>query len=100
MISAHVRVFSKNDTLLFYREISHGFAVVEGFYGSQFYPFPRILARPLATLFPALSFSIFFLIRKTENYNGEFIEWLSRARLETNFYVGMMPNKVLQRTHR
>jgi len=88
MISAHVRVFSKNDTFLFYREISNRFTVVESFHGSQFYPFPKKLAHFLATLFPSLAFSIFFLIRKTEKYNGEFIEWLSNAPLETNFYTG------------
>lgn len=88
LISAHVRVFSKNDTLLFYREVSKGIAFVEGVYGSQFYPFPKVLARPLASLFPSLAFSIFFLIKKTANYNGEFIQWLSNIPLETNFYAG------------
>lgn len=88
MISAHVRAFSKNDTILFYREIAGRFAVVDNFHGSQFYPFPKSLARPLATLFPSLAFSIFFLIRKTERYQGEFVEWLSKSPLETNFYAG------------
>ncbi len=88
VISAHVRVFSKSDTLLFYREVANGFAKVEGFYGSQFYPFPRVIARPLASLFPSLAFSIFFLIRKTSKYSGEFISWPSAAQLETNFYIG------------
>ena len=88
MISAHVRVFSKDDTLLFYREIANGFVALEGFYGSQFYPFPKIIAHPLAALFPSLAFSIFFLIKKTAKYNGEFIEWLSNASLATNFFRG------------
>lgn len=88
MISAHVRVFSKNDTHIFFREVANSFAVVEGFYGAQFYPFPRIIARPLATLFPSLAFSIFFLIRKSAKYNGEFIEWIIKTPLETNFYKG------------
>lgn len=88
IISAHVRVFSKGDTLLFYREIASGFSEIEEFYGSQFYPFPKIFARPLASLFPSLAFSIFFLIRKTSKYNGEFIAWPSSVQLETNFYLG------------
>lgn len=88
MISAHVRVFSKRDTFLFYREIAADFAVIEGFYGSQFYPFPKAVARPLASLFPAFAFSIFFLVRKKGPYNGQFIDWLSRAGLETNFTTG------------
>jgi len=88
MISAHVRVFSKRDTLLFYREIAGDCLSLEGFYGSQFYPLPGLLARPLAALFPSLAFSIFFLIRKTGEYRGEFLEWFSEAFLETNFYRG------------
>jgi SAM-dependent methyltransferase len=88
LISAHVRVFSKQDTFLFYREVAGSFGAVEGFYGSQFYPFPRIIARPLASLFPAWAFSIFFLIRKTKPYDGQFMRWLSAAGLETNFYAG------------
>ncbi len=88
MISAHVRVLSKKDTLVFYEEVSKGIATVEGFYGSQFYPFPKTLSRPLATIFPSLAFSIFFLIKKTATYNREFINWLSSVSLETNFYAG------------
>ena len=88
MISAHVRVFSKKDTFLFYKEVAKKFISVKGFYGSQFYPFPKILARPLATLFPSLAVSNFFVIKKTAKYQGEFIEWLSKSQLETNFYTG------------
>ncbi len=88
LISAHVRVFSKNDTFLFYRELASNFAEIDGFYGSQFYPFPKTLARPLASLFPSQAFSIFFVVKKTAKYNGEFIKWLSSHVLETNFYSG------------
>jgi SAM-dependent methyltransferase len=91
MISAHIRVFSRNDTLLFYKVIATDFAVVKGFYGSQFYPFPKLIARPLAAILPSFAFTIFFLIKKTEKYNGEFIEWLSKAQLETNFFTGYNP---------
>ncbi|TVP62872.1 MAG: methyltransferase domain-containing protein [Nodularia sp. (in: Bacteria)] len=88
LISAHVRVFSKQDTLMFYRSIAQRFATVDKFYGSQFYPFPKKIARPLSAVLPSLAFSIFFVIRKTEKYNGEFIEWLIKTPLETNFYRG------------
>lgn len=88
LISAHVRVFSKQDTMLFYQTIAKGFATVEKFSGSQFYPFPKKIARPLSTILPSLAFSIFFLIRKTGKYNGEFMEWLLKTPLETNFYRG------------
>jgi SAM-dependent methyltransferase len=86
MISGHVRGFSRKDTILFYREIAGNFLTIEKFYGSQFYPFPRIIARPLAKAFPSFAFSIFFLIKKTGDYQGEFIRWLSENLLETNFY--------------
>jgi SAM-dependent methyltransferase len=88
IISAHVRAFSKRDTLLFYRAIARDFMELEDFYGAQFYPFPRTMARPLAFLLPSLAFSIFFLIRKTSRYDGEFIRWPASAELETNFYLG------------
>jgi SAM-dependent methyltransferase len=88
IISAHVRSFSKNDTFFFYREVASNFADTVNFYGSQFYPFPKIISRPLSTLFPSFAFGIFFLIRKTSKYDGEFLKWLSRNTLETNFFRG------------
>lgn len=88
LLSAHVRPFSKDDTLLFYREVAGSCTTMAGFYGAQFYPFPRSLARPLARLFPAAAFSIFFLIQKTAPYQGEFIHHLSQITLETNFFRG------------
>jgi SAM-dependent methyltransferase len=88
MISGHVRVFSKRDTLLFYKTIAGGFTAIRGFYGSQFYPFPRPIARPLASVLPSLAVSIFFLFQKTATYDGEFLAWLSHVQLETNFYSG------------
>ena len=88
MISAHVRVFSKKDTLLFYQEIASGFASLRGFYGSQFYPFPGFLARKLAAVLPSCAYSIFFLIQKTGRYDNQFIDRPSRVVLETNFFAG------------
>lgn len=88
IISAHVRVFSIKDTILYYHTIAHNFCEIQDIYGSQFYPFPKLIARPLSSVFPSLAFSIFFLIRKTNNYNSEFIKWLSISNLETNFYTG------------
>jgi ubiquinone/menaquinone biosynthesis C-methylase UbiE len=92
MLSAHVRPFSKHDTLIFYREIGGHFTELAGFYGSQFYPFPKAVARPLATLWPTAAFSIFFLIKKTHAYQGEFINHLAQVQLETNFFTGPPPN--------
>jgi ubiquinone/menaquinone biosynthesis C-methylase UbiE len=88
LISAHVRVFSKNDTINFYNNIASRFTYIEKFSGSQFYPFPKKIARSLSNVLPSLAFSIFFLIRKTKEYKGEFIEWLIKTPLETNFFTG------------
>lgn len=88
LISGHVRVFSKSDTLLFYREVAAEFAAVRKFYGSQFYPFPRSIARLLAAALPSAAFSIFFVIQKTGPYHGEFVERLTSVPLETNFFKG------------
>jgi len=46
------------------------------------------MARVLASAFPTLAFTIFFLIRKTKEYQDEFATYPSRARLETNFWSG------------
>lgn len=88
LLSAHVRPFSRRDVESFYREVAADFCELRGFWGSQFYPFPGFLGRPLARVFPGLAFSIFFLFQKTGEYRGEFTAWLDRAELETNFFRG------------
>ena len=86
--SAHIRCFSKNDFLLLLEEAFPKGYALERFDGSQFYPFPRAVARTLAKAFPAMAFSIFFLLRKTRDYEGSFLEYPGRAALETNFKTG------------
>lgn len=86
--SAHVRPFSKDDTLAFLNACFPGGYQLEAFRGSQFYPFPRPVARLLAGAMPTFAFTIFFLIRKTGEYHGEFAAYPARARLETNFWSG------------
>jgi SAM-dependent methyltransferase len=88
LCSAHVRPFSKEDTLAFLNAPFPGGYELAQFRGSQFYPFPRPVARILANSFPTLAFTIFFLIRKTKEYNGEFATYPGRAHLETNFWTG------------
>jgi SAM-dependent methyltransferase len=90
LCSAHVRPFSKKDTLLFLNAcFPDGYKLVD-FRGSQFYPPPpgRKIVRLLASTFPTLAFSIFFLIQKTRPYRDEFATYPGRARLETNFWTG------------
>ena len=87
--SAHIRCFSKNDFLLFLQECFPEGYSLKSFDGSQFYPFPSFLSRPLARAFPSMAFSIFFLLKKTRVYEGSFLEYPSQASLETNFKVSL-----------
>lgn len=88
LCSPHVRAFSKNDTLkLYQRVLPHGIKLAR-FGGSQFYPFPKGIARPLSELFPTMAVSIFFLLQKTAPYNNEFLTWLEAAQMETNYFRG------------
>ncbi len=86
--SAHVRGFTKGDLLnLLDKAFPNGFRMVK-FQGSNFYPFPPQLARPLARVFPSFAWSIFLLLQKTKDYHGEFLRYPIENRLETNFYLG------------
>jgi SAM-dependent methyltransferase len=86
--SAHVRPFSKDDTVAFLNACFPGGYELSAFRGAQFYPFPRTIARPLASAFPTFAFTIFFLIKKVRKYENEFAAYPARARLETNFWTG------------
>lgn len=88
LCSAHVRPFSKDDTLKFLNACFPGGYHLVAFAGSQFYPFPRAIARPLARLFPTAAFSIFFLIRKQAPYTEQFAAYPHIAGFRTNFWRG------------
>jgi SAM-dependent methyltransferase len=92
LCSAHVRPFSKNDTLAFLNACFPGGYELADFRGAQFYPFPRAVARLLATALPTFAFTIFFLLRKTKEYSGEFAAYPARAKMETNFWTGDLQN--------
>lgn len=86
--SAHVRGFSKYDVHQFYETILPNNVKLVGFFGSQFYPFPKLSSRFLSSILPSLAGSNFYLIKKTAPYNDEIIKWLDSAKLETNFFGG------------
>ena len=88
MISAHIRGYSIKDTVLYYNTIGRDFLEIEKIYGSQFYPFPKFISRPLSFLFPSMAVSNFFLIQKTAPYENDFVDWLNETNLETNFFKG------------
>ena len=87
--SAHVRGYTKSDFIKF---LNTGFPqgyVLKQFAGSNFYPFPPTIAKPLAHLFPTLAWSIFFEFRKQKNYSDKgFLIYPVSEKLETNFYLG------------
>lgn len=86
--SAHVRGFTRQDLWeLFDRPFPGGWQL-EDWGGSNFYPFPKWLARPLASLVPSMAWSVFVLLRKQHQYHEEYLEWPRTERLETNFWLG------------
>lgn len=88
LCSAHVRPFSKQDTLKFLEACFPGGYRLRKFAGSQFYPLPATAARAASRLFPSAAFSIFFLLQKTKAYKDEFVVYPGNANLETNFWTG------------
>ena len=86
--SAHVRGFSKHDLLHFVDVVFPAGFSLRGFGGANFYPLPPLLARPMARLLPNGAWGIFVLLEKKRRYEGEFLEYPLKRKLETNFYLG------------
>ncbi|MCR9142632.1 MAG: class I SAM-dependent methyltransferase [bacterium] len=84
-MSAHVRGFTKPDMREF-AETGGLFRLI-GFRGSNFYPLPPFLSKPLARLFPTLAWGSFYLLERTEA-DGDFLKCLTGDDnfLETPFY--------------
>lgn len=88
LYSAHVRPFSKKDTVTFTQVCFPGGYELVKFAGSQFYPLPKPLTRMACRLAPTMAFSIFFMFRKIKPYHREFLEHPIKAQLETPFFLG------------
>lgn len=86
--SAHIRGFTKGDVLGFIESCFPGGYRLMRFGGSNFYPFPPMIARPLAAVFPTFAWGIFFLFEKQRDYRDEFLRYPVNERLETNFFLG------------
>lgn len=91
--SAHVRGYTKKDLLNLLSSCFPGGYELQFFGGSNFYPLPAIMAKPLAKLFPNAAWSIFLLLRKVKPYNKQFLEFPIAKQLETNFYLGNSTGK-------
>lgn len=86
--SAHVRGFTKPDVLRFVESGFPGGYCLQGFGGSNFYPFSPGVAKVLAAALPTMAWGIFFLFKKQKAYQTEFVDFPVKNRLETNFYTG------------
>jgi len=86
--SAHVRGYTKSGLVRFFDEVSPHLYKLKSFKGANFYPFPPILAKPLAAVFPSLAWGCFLLLEKKAAYRGEFLEYAAPGKLETNYFVG------------
>lgn len=86
--SAHIRGFTKHDLQRYFEKCFPGGFELVAFGGSNFYPFPAWLAKPLAKFWGGGSVSIFLLLKKVKPYHASFIEFPVKERLETNYYLG------------
>ena len=86
--SAHVRGYTKGD---FRNLLNSGYP--QGYYlrsfgGSNFYPFPPVVARPLAAALPTMAWGIFMHWQKTKPYADGYLRYPIKSKLETNFFLG------------
>lgn len=86
--SAHVRGYTKHDIINFISLCFPGGYELKQFGGSNFYPFPPVVARPLARIFPNMAWGIFLMFEKKKSYIQQFLDFPVAQKLETNFYLG------------
>jgi ubiquinone/menaquinone biosynthesis C-methylase UbiE len=86
--SAHIRGFTKEDIMKFLDDCFPGGYKLKKFGGSNFYPFPPLVAKPLSRIFPTMAWSIFMMLEKQRLYTREFLDFPISHQLETNFYLG------------
>ena len=86
--SAHVRGYTKGDFLKFLESGHPNGYVLRDFGGSNFYPFPPFVAKPLAQIWAQAAWGIFFKLEKVKPYQSGFLEFPIREQLETRFFLG------------
>lgn len=88
--SAHVRGYTKQDLIRFMSLCFPGGYELKMSGGSNFYPFPPVVARPLANIFPNMAWGIFLMFEKKAPYSHQFLDFPITQHLETNFYLGAL----------
>lgn len=86
--SAHVRGYTKGDFLRFLDAGHPDGYLLRDFGGSNFYPFPPVIAKPLASLWAQAAWGIFFKLEKVKPYESGFLKFPVEKQLETRFYLG------------
>lgn len=85
LLGPHVRGFTRPAFCRFAEK--NGYFEVVAFAGSNFYPFPPVLSKPLAETFPTLAVGSFFLLKRTEK-RGDYLEVLTQNFYQTPFFTG------------
>jgi len=83
--SAHVRGFTRSDLVDFVESCFPAGLQLVAYRGSNFYPFPPFIARPLAQLLPSMAWGNFYLFQLARPYDGGFLRFPDTESLETNF---------------
>ena len=86
--SAHVRGYTAPGVVAFLEDCAPGSYTCIARRGANFYPFPPVLARPLARCLPGLAWGSFLLLRKDRHCGEEFRTYPVRAGLQTNYFIG------------
>lgn len=86
--SAHLRGYTRSDLKNFIEVVSGNVYYLEHFKGSNFYPFPPSVAKPLARIFPTMAVTNFYSFRKINKWNSRYLDFPKEKQLETNFYLG------------
>jgi hypothetical protein len=84
--SAHVRVYTRSDFIRLVNCFPKGYKLLS-WRGSNFYPLPAVLARPVARMLPSMAWAVFMLFRKTRSYSREFLDYPESEQLQTNFFL-------------
>lgn len=85
LLSGHIRGYTRKALRDFI--ITDNYFSYQSMSGSNFYPFPRDMAKLLGTVFPSLAVGIFLTVTRTDK-PGTYLKILERYTFETPYYHG------------